>query len=179
MQSISIFSNIKLMMLYPGMIKYMIIPIIMGIICMIYLGYNAYVDIKFKEIPVNIALITSVVGVVLTFLATIISGIMSVEMIFSVVKTLIISLIPGVVLYLVSKITNQIIGYGDAMVVGVIGLYLGAKNVVNIMLIAFFIAGLIALYEIVIMKKNKRYEMPFVPFLFVSYVFINLIKFLF
>ena len=95
------------------------------------------------------------------------------------ITTLVISLIPGTVLFLVSKFTNQIIGYGDAMVIGVIGLYLGAKNVVNIMLIAFFIAGLIALYEIVIMKKNKRYEMPFVPFLFVSYVFINLIKFLF
>ncbi|SER89071.1 prepilin peptidase [Lachnobacterium bovis] len=178
MQNISIFSAIKLIQIYPNMAKYLIIPIISNLICISYLGYNAYLDIRTKEIPVKNSIIMAFIGVALSIVSVVCSGYFGMRLLFSVLMNTAISLIPGIILFLVSKYTNQMIGYGDTMVIVVLGLYLDVKNLMGLIVLAFFIAGLVALYEFIIRKKDKKHEIPFVPFLFISYVIINCTQFI-
>ena len=45
-----------------------------------------------------------------------------------------------------------------------------AIELVDVCLLAFFIAGLVALVLLVVIKKSKKFELPMVPFIFAGYV---------
>lgn len=74
--------------------------------------------------------------------------------------------IGGVVLML-SIATQGKIGLGDAAILGVTGVYLGFQRNMELIILAFFLAGLWSLV-LLARKKNRHYEMPFVPFLLIS-----------
>lgn len=78
--------------------------------------------------------------------------------------------VPGVVLVLLAWATREQIGMGDALLILVMGWYLNAIELVDVCLLAFFIAGLVALVLLVVIKKSKKFELPMVPFIFAGYV---------
>lgn len=78
---------------------------------------------------------------------------------------LLIDMIPGLLLLLVSVLTNEEIGKGDGLVLLYIGCVLGFKQEMEVLLIAFMLSGIIALMMLVGKKGNKKTEIPFVPFL--------------
>ncbi|MCI6791084.1 MAG: hypothetical protein MR589_08420 [Lachnobacterium sp.] len=78
--------------------------------------------------------------------------------------------VPGVVFVLLAWATREQIGMGDALLILVMGWYLNAIELVDVCLLAFFIAGLVALVLLVVIKKTKKFELPMVPFIFAGYV---------
>ena len=79
--------------------------------------------------------------------------------------SLLLGLIPGVVCLIIGKITREAIGYGDGFLLCAMGCYLPIARVMEILLSATFLAGIVGLYLMAVRKKHRREEMPFVPFL--------------
>ena len=76
----------------------------------------------------------------------------------------------GAAMMLVSVLTRGRVGLGDGMVLFVTGIFLGFEQ--NLMLFAAsqMLTACFALFLFVFRKKGKSYEIPFIPFLLVSYV---------
>ena len=78
-------------------------------------------------------------------------------------------LVGGFVL-LLSFLTRESIGKGDGLLLMVTGLYLGMRQNMLLLLIGIFLAGICALFLFVFGKKRKKDDIPFIPFLFASYL---------
>jgi len=119
----------------------------------------AIVDIFRKRIPLMV-----VVGLILTAIGAVLF-----THSFDWVLTLGGALV-GLVFILVSKITKEGIGYGDSLLILALGIYLGFWKVMVLIMIAFFLSALFAIFVAIIRKKGRKTRFPFVPFLAFSYV---------
>ena len=54
-------------------------------------------------------------------------------------------------------------GWGDAEICGLCGLFLGLKLTIAMLFFSFIIGGIIGVYLLRVKKKNGRSEMPFGP----------------
>lgn len=55
----------------------------------------------------------------------------------------------------ISKITNEAIGYGDSLAILILGIYLGIWGLLEVLMTAFFILGIIGLICVVIKEKER------------------------
>ena len=78
--------------------------------------------------------------------------------------------IPGILLIILAKITEQSIGYGDGIILAEIGLITGVGRCMLILATALALAGIFSLVILVIKRVDKKYRIPFVPFLTMAYV---------
>ena len=78
--------------------------------------------------------------------------------------------IPGILLIILAKITEQSIGYGDGIILAEIGLITGVGRCMLILATALALAGIFSLVILVIKRVDKKYRIPFVPFLTKAYV---------
>lgn len=134
--------------------------IILGIILLI----QGAIDLKCKEIPVIVSAIGVAIG----------SGICVIE--GRGIANILPAIFPGLLALLYARISNETMGYGDGMLLVVMGLYLPWENVLEVEMLAFSIAGIVALILLVIFRKKRNFQMPFVPFLAIAYImelFIN------
>ena len=76
----------------------------------------------------------------------------------------------GAIFWLISKYTNQAIGYGDSWLLGNMGIYLGGISMLEVATTAFFLTGLVSLAGIVIKQWKKNVTVPCVPFLTAAYL---------
>lgn len=76
--------------------------------------------------------------------------------------------IPGLLCVLISRCSRQAIGYGDGILIALCGMALGAGFCIQILSAAFFFSGVWALVLVAVCRKSRKYEMPFVPFLFAA-----------
>ena len=77
------------------------------------------------------------------------------------------SLLPGMLLLLLGRITSQAVGYGDGWVILILGLFLAPAELLGILGLASALAGIWALYLVV--RKRKDQEIPFLPFLLLGF----------
>lgn len=80
-------------------------------------------------------------------------------------------LCPGAAVLVLSCLSGGSIGTGDSMLLMTTGIFLGAEEVIRIFIFATFISAGYALFLYVIKKKSRTYEIPFAPFILVSYIF--------
>ena len=130
----------------------------------IWLGVQGGLDFKFKEIPVWLSIVGGVLGIT-----------------FSVIEhrewtSLLLACVPGIVCLISSRLTKEVIGYGDGIVLVVMGTYMTISQVFSIGIIAFGIAGIVALILLVIFRKNGKEQIPFIPFLAVAYAMVYATK---
>lgn len=76
----------------------------------------------------------------------------------------------GAGFWLLSKYTKEAVGYGDSWIILLLGGYMGGRRTVELLMIAFFLAGISALVGIQFRKWNRKSTIPFVPFLTAAYV---------
>lgn len=76
----------------------------------------------------------------------------------------------GVALCILSKAAGNRIGMGDGLVITVIGMFMGLKRTFICMSGAFFLASLVALFLLFIKKAERKYKMPFIPYIFAAYI---------
>ena len=76
----------------------------------------------------------------------------------------------GVAVCLFSGVTRGKIGMGDGLVIVLCGIFLGFERNIMLCMAAIYLAGAAALLLFLMKKRGRNYRMPFVPFLWVSYV---------
>lgn len=137
--------------------KYLLIE---TIITGIFLAICTYTDLKGKCINICICLMFGIIGMVY-------------RCIFenSNLISLLQAIIPGIFLMLVSILSKEGIGKGDAIVIGTIGLYIGGINTIIILFNGVIVSCITGIIFIAFMKKEKGYRLPFVPFLTLAFIF--------
>ncbi len=76
----------------------------------------------------------------------------------------------GLVLLLLGKVFKGSIGSGDGLILMDTGILLGLERNLELFLNGLLLAGVWALILWVFFRKKKEYEIPFIPFLLISYV---------
>lgn len=130
-----------------------------------YLIYSSYRDIKTYTVSIHV----SATVVIIIFAVNLIYGSNS-------MLSILLSTVPGLFLFIMAYITRQSIGYGDCLVFMVVGLGMGFKAVLMVLLISFILSSLFSLYLIARHKSGKT-AIPFVPFILCSYMLTMFINF--
>ena len=76
----------------------------------------------------------------------------------------------GLVFLVISFLTKGEIGSGDGLVIALTGIYLGFWKNAELLVCALFMCAIYSLVLVVVSRKSKRYEVPFVPFMLAGYV---------
>ena len=79
------------------------------------------------------------------------------------------ALIPGVVLTALALISDGI-GIGDGAMAAGIGLILGMQDAVRVLVWGSFLSAAAAVICMVFGKKNRKYRLPFTPFLLAAFL---------
>lgn len=121
---------------------------------LIFLGYLAVYDIKWRKIPVT------AIGIF---------GILSVLYFAAgrqcTLENAVSCMLPGMLLLLLSLVTKEKVGYGDGAAVLILGFWTDALFCARAVCIGMGISGIYSLYRIA--RKNKQ-PIPFLPFLLVA-----------
>lgn len=75
----------------------------------------------------------------------------------------------GSLFYMISLLTKEKIGKGDAFLFGMTGAAMGLWKNIMIIYISFMVAFVVALYLIIIRKKRKETAFPFAPCIGIAY----------
>lgn len=76
----------------------------------------------------------------------------------------------GVIVIAAALLTGESIGIGDGVVFLVSGIFLGFRQNLELFLTALFLAGGVALFLLVVKRKRRTYQLPFLPFVAVAYL---------
>lgn len=114
-------------------------------------------DMKKKKIPLIVSITAGIIGIVLCmFLERELMSIFT-------------ALVPGVVCLICGKVSGEAVGYGDGIVLIVMGFYYSLEQLIIICMTAFGTAGIVGIVLLLIFKKRGNYEIPFVPFLLIGW----------
>lgn len=131
----------------------MSIDIISRIVFGVFLSMQCFWDLRYKEIPTQISLLGGIIGVFLSIW----SGRNWMEMVLA--------LIPGIIFLLFAKMSKEAVGFGDGILLCAMSGFYSIGSMMFICTTAFFAVSVLALFLLVVCRKNRNYEMPFVPFL--------------
>ena len=136
-----------------------------GLLCLF--GLTLVDDVRFKRIRVFEVIFFGMIGVMMNcFYKT--------HDLISVLGGVAV----GIVLYIFSIISKEMLGKGDALMIMAVGVYLGFSNTLLLVWISSIIAALVGGIYLLVTKKNIREEIPFVPFLLTGYSIMLGIKLL-
>ncbi|WP_167958969.1 prepilin peptidase [Anaerosporobacter faecicola] len=76
----------------------------------------------------------------------------------------------GIVLLLLSVITKEKIGKGDAYLIMVLGGYLGISRISLVLLYALTLCAILSGLLLICKKVKREYRVAFVPFIFVGFI---------
>ena len=128
-------------------------------ILLAFLGLNTVSDIRYKKIVVWSAWLFGIFGIAYGLLAQEVTLIQ-----------ILISLIPGIIFLAISKATKESLGYGDGIIVLVMGSYIGISKLVGSLVLALIFAAIWSIVLLVFFRKKKQEEFPFVPFVLLGYL---------
>lgn len=131
-------------------------------ICIVYLSVLSILDIRFRKMPVWLLSVGGV-SVIAYQIWKMIEG-------TAIPLPLIVTgAVVGILFLGISKVTREALGYGDGLVILILGLYLGFWNLTIVLMITFFAAFVIALLLMISKRNRRKLAMPFVPFLCIGY----------
>lgn len=76
----------------------------------------------------------------------------------------------GALFLLMSRTTREAFGYGDSILITIMGSFLGFWGVLSVLMTAFFIAAVFSIYMLVRKRFHRKSSFAFVPFLTVAYI---------
>lgn len=140
------------------------IVIVQMILLGVFLIVAGYMDIKYKKISVLWCVFFMIMGLAISMGSS--------QILIEAVGQIILSVMPGGILLIISKMTNQSIGIGDGVVAIVVGMLLGIEKTVMALLGGFMISGVVSIILLMFRKAEKGYELPFVPMLSVAVLLV-------
>lgn len=123
------------------------------------LGICSYEDLKRKQIRTAWLAVFAGIGI----LYAVFTG----NRLFAEIA---LALIPGCCVLALSVFMRGEIGQGDGLLLLVMGFFLDAVCLCMILLSALFLSAVYALFLYYIKKKNRNYEIAFVPFILAAYI---------
>lgn len=78
------------------------------------------------------------------------------------------AIVPGAILVVLSFLTEKKIGYGDGIVLMILGCMEGAETAFLVFCTGLFLQSLFAVGLLIVKKADKQSCIPFVPFLLVA-----------
>lgn len=123
----------------------------------ILLGIISIIDIATRKIPVVVLVFMAAVGMACTFT----SG--------KTMGSVAIAVVPGIVLLAAAFVTKQQIGYGDAVVIMLMGLFVTADIICSALVMGLSIAGILSVIMIAFKRSNLKKQIAFTPFLLLGY----------
>jgi len=73
----------------------------------------------------------------------------------------------------VSKLTRGGIGSGDALLTGCVGVFLGPRAMLGVLLISLLFSAVGAMLLIILKNAGRKREMAFAPFLLIGYIVVS------
>ena len=67
--------------------------------------------------------------------------------------------------FLISKITEEKIGYGDSWLITILGIQVGGRSLLLLLFTASFGAAIFSMIFCMLHQWNRKYSFPFIPFL--------------
>lgn len=127
------------------------------------LGICTIEDIKNRHVEVLLLLAFGILGIVLHVFR------MRVD-----IWDILAGMLLGGILFVISVLSQERIGKGDALMVTISGIYLGFWE--NLILVwgAMLLAGIVGVFMLCLRSRGK--SLPFAPFLTIMYIFILILK---
>lgn len=129
------------------------------IVITIFLILSTLIDLRKKEVNISLCISVALVGLIYEIFIS-----------KTDIVSIILGILPGIFLMLTSIVTNEEVGKGDAVILSTIGIFLGLKKTILVLIYALFSTIIIGGILLLIRKKNKKYKIPFVPFILFSYI---------
>ena len=76
----------------------------------------------------------------------------------------------GIFFLLLSKVTRESFGYGDSILILLIGGLTGLWNLLSLLMIAFSTAALFSIFMLIRKHFSRKSSFPFVPSLTIAYI---------
>ena len=76
----------------------------------------------------------------------------------------------GIIFLIVSRVTEEAFGYGDSILIMIMGGFLGFWNILSLLVAAFSMAALFSIFMLIRKKFHRKSAFPFVPFLTAAYI---------
>lgn len=128
----------------------------------ILLAIISFIDLKKQVIPDKLALacfLLSAVSLLFSDDTTTLSGILGCALC-------------GGILLMLSFVTKDGIGLGDAKLFAAVGLGLGAARAVNALMISAVLSGMFGLILMLINVRNRKKTIPFAPFILLAVLIV-------
>lgn len=91
---------------------------------------------------------------------------------FYLIKEAILGIIPGIASLILSYVSKEQIGYGDGLVLILLGMIEGYQKVIFIFLCGIFFLSIFSGVALCVKKFSKKYKVPFIPFLLAGYLVV-------
>lgn len=137
-------------------------------LCMLYavVASAALIDYKLKIIPNYLVLIGLGARVIIYLFEIFLSS--EIKQVF--ISDLIGFAIGFGVFALVSVITKQALGFGDAKLFAVIGLTLGSFGTYSVMFTSVLVSAIVSIVLLIFKKRGRKDSIPFGPCIFLGYI---------
>lgn len=132
--------------------------------CLFYLCSLSVVDIRRRKIPLWLLAAGGVLAIGCQIICREMPGIL-----------IVLGGAVGLMFLAVSKVTGEDFGYGDSILIGILGIYLGFWNLLGVLTAAFLFAAVAAMAVLVRRKFRRKTLLPFIPFLGLGYAMILLL----
>lgn len=76
----------------------------------------------------------------------------------------------GVIFLIISRVTEDSFGYGDSILIMIMGIFLGIWDLLLMLVTAFFLASVFSVIMLAGGHYTKKSSFPFVPFLAAAYI---------
>lgn len=131
------------------------------ICCVGYLGILSVLDFRGRRIPVRMLIL----GIGMALLYQVFWNTQPFVLIVAGAAT-------GVLFLGVSRITGEALGYGDSVLILILGIYLGFWKLYSLLVMAFMTAAGFSVFVLALRNFHRKAVFPFVPFLELAYVFL-------
>lgn len=125
---------------------------------LVFLSVNSWFDVKKREISLAAVGIFGVLG----FLLALYNGALSWNLLVPM------GISAGVIG--LSNVTGGAVGMGDGLVLMVLAIMLSGGEFLAVLFMGLLGSGVCSLIMLLVFRKGKKYEIPFVPFILLSYV---------
>lgn len=126
---------------------------------------TAYEDWKYKTIRTSVLCVSGAAGIVLHLYNMPNDS-----------RDMILGAAVGVGIWVLAAVSGERIGKGDGALFTVSGIFLGFEKNLALFLTALFLAGIAAFFLLTIGRKERSYQIPFVPFVLAGYLMVLLAK---
>jgi len=133
------------------------VEIFLKALLLILVGIEAIIDIRKKEILLWPLIVMAIIGLLCNLLLSSWSF-----------KDILSGLIIGVFVAIISIVSHGGIGMGDAVILMVIGIFLGFEMTLQIFFWSLVAAAMVAMIYLIRDRKSKGKQIAFIPFIFIG-----------